>query len=308
MLKLKKLEYLLLAVLMALLLLGIFGPFVAQPTHQHDFADQRAWGAIPFALDVVSNLPFALWGAFGLGCALPLAWSKKGSPGQSQTMIEPALAALFFAGLLATTAASSWYHWLPNNSGLAVDRLGMTIAFSGLLGLSAAGRVSLRAGVGLAGAVLVSGLLSVQVWVATGNILPWALVQFGGMAMVVWFAALKPLPGALPVRWGVVIIIYALAKLLEMGDHQIYDVTSHLVSGHSLKHVVASFAAWPVLAGLGVRAKAGPGTAATRQKFHKTSAECPSPLQGAASKLVAGKLRAPQRSGVFKTKQNRSQA
>jgi hypothetical protein len=33
--------------------------------------------------------------------------------------------ALFFTGLLLTAAASSWYHWQPDDAGLAVDRCGM---------------------------------------------------------------------------------------------------------------------------------------------------------------------------------------
>lgn len=131
MLKLKKPKYLLLGLVLALLALGILGPFVAQPLHQHDFADQRVWGAVPFAMDVLSNLPFALWGAFGLGAVASLVWPQKQPARHSGNDIELALAALFFAGLLTTAAASSWYHWLPNNSGLAVDRLAMTIAFSG---------------------------------------------------------------------------------------------------------------------------------------------------------------------------------
>jgi hypothetical protein len=48
----------------------------------------------------------------------------------------------------------------------------------------------------------------------------------------------------------VLIAIYALAKLLELGDHAVYEWTGQLVSGHSLKHVVASFAAWPVVSAL----------------------------------------------------------
>jgi hypothetical protein len=179
-------------------------------------------------------------------------------------MAKPALAqlglaALFFAGLLVTAAASSWYHWLPNDSGLVYDRLGMTVAFAGLLGLAAAGRISTRAGLILAGCVLLLGPVSIGVWAETGNVLAWALLQFGGMAMVLWFACLKPLPGVLGVRWGMVIAIYALAKLFELADHPIYELTSHLVSGHSLKHVVASLAAWPVLAALRVWVPGRPG-------------------------------------------------
>ncbi|CAN5669855.1 hypothetical protein BH11PSE7_BH11PSE7_20800 [soil metagenome] len=55
-------ETALLCALLALLGLSVFGPALAQPTHAHAFADQRLWLGIPGALDVVSNLPFALWG------------------------------------------------------------------------------------------------------------------------------------------------------------------------------------------------------------------------------------------------------
>ena len=246
MLKLAKSERYLLTAVLALLAAAIFSPSVAQSAHHHAFADLRVWGLVPFVMNVLSNLPFALWGAMGLGGVVSLSRQHKTLAAQL------ALAALFFAGLLLTAAASAWYHWLPNDSGLALDRLGMTVAFAGLLGLAAAGRISLRAGWSLAASVLVLGPLSIWVWATTANVLPWALLQFGGMAMVVCFAFIKALPDALPVRWGVVIAIYALAKLLEVADHQIYDLTSHLVSGHSLKHVVASLAAWPVLAALQV--------------------------------------------------------
>jgi hypothetical protein len=44
-----------------------------------------------------------------------------------------------------------------------------------------------------------------------------------------------------------VIAFYAVAKLLELGDHAVYAWSHGLVSGHSLKHVVAAMAAIPVL-------------------------------------------------------------
>lgn len=291
---LAKPERALLAVVLALLLLAIIGPSVTQSAHHHDFADRRVWGGVPFAMDVLSNLPFALWGALGLGCVLSFFNPGSSKPASKPAQAQLGLAALFFAGLLVTAAASSWYHWLPNDSGLAFDRLGMTVAFAGLLGLAAAGRVSSRAGLSLAGAVLVLGPLSIQVWATTGNVLPWALLQFGGMAMVLWFAIIKPLPGALAVRWGVVITIYALAKLFELADHQIYEMTSHLVSGHSLKHVVASFAAWPVLAALRVWV---PGRQKPAPRSQGFSAESLSSLQHGQPRLVVRKLKSnPKRS------------
>ena len=60
--------------------------------------------------------------------------------------------------------------------------------------------------------------------------------------------ALRP---TLAEGWGLplmaVIGWYALAKLLELGDHQVFATTHGWVSGHSLKHVAAAMAAWPVL-------------------------------------------------------------
>lgn len=226
-----------------LALVALVGPAITQPSDYHHFADQRSWLGLPFATDVLSNLPFALWGALGLHqlCNWPpqrLGTSQRGT------------AMLFFAGLVLTAACSSWYHWQPDDAGLVVDRLGMVVAFAGLLGLAAAGRISARAGTALALTILVLGPLSVAAWALSGNLLPWVALQLGGMAMVLWLASRAPLPGALPVRWGAVILIYALAKLLEQADHQIYELLGHAISGHSLKHLLASLAAWPVCAAM----------------------------------------------------------
>ena len=71
------------------------------------------------------------------------------------------------------------------------------------------------------------------------------------MALILGFACLRPAQAwELPVRWGWVIAIYALAKLLELGDHAVYEWTGQWVSGHSLKHMVAACAAWPVVSAL----------------------------------------------------------
>ena len=80
--------------------------------------------------------------------------------------------------------------------------------------------------------------------------LPWTLLQFGGMVLVGWFAGLRPRYRALGIRWSLVILVYGVAKLLEMNDHEVYQFTDHLVSGHTLKHAVASLAAWPVIMAL----------------------------------------------------------
>ena len=242
MFNLEKTETVLLGVVLALLTAAIFGPFVAQPGHLHGFVDQRSWWGIACAMDVLSNLPFALLGLMGLVCLFShrrqIPWTQRG------------LATLFFIGLTVTAAASSWYHSQADDAGLAIDRLGMVVAFAGLLGLAAADRISPRAGVALGLAVLVLGPLSVWVWFALGNVLAWAALQFGSMALVLWLAWVKPIPGALAVRWGWVIVIYAIAKIFEQADEAVYALSSQLVSGHSIKHVVASFAALPIISAI----------------------------------------------------------
>lgn len=225
--------------LLTAIALACWGPFVAQQVHYHHFADQRAWLGLPCAFDVLSNLPFALAGLLGLR-ALG-AQPGMGADARGQ------LAALFFAGLVVTAVCSGYYHWQPDNAGLAVDRLGMVLAFAGLLGAAVADRVSVRMGRALALAVLLLGPVSVAVWWARGNLLPWAVLQGGGMLLVM-VMALRP---RLAEGWGLplmaVIAWYALAKLLELGDHTVFTATQGWVSGHSLKHVAAAMAAWPVL-------------------------------------------------------------
>ncbi|KRH99931.1 hypothetical protein [Curvibacter sp. PAE-UM] len=236
-------EAVLLGAVLLLGLLAIFAPPLAQAPHFHDFADQRSWLGLPCALDVLSNLPFALFGAWGLRALGRV-------PATALPAAQRQLATLFFAGLILTALCSSWYHWAPDNAGLAVDRLGMTVAFAGLLGLGVASHVSTRAGQCFAWAVLLCGPLSVWVWTASGNLLPWALLQGGGLLLLLVLAVMKPLPGALAVRWGLVVAIYAVAKALEQYDAAVFEWTGQLVSGHSLKHLVAAFAAWPVISAL----------------------------------------------------------
>lgn len=230
--------------LLAALLLAIatacLGPSVAQFDHYHAFADQRHLLGLPCALDVLSNLPFALLGGWGL---LRLRASGSGQP----TGVQRALATLFFAGLVLTALCSAWYHLRPDDAGLAIDRLGMVSAFAGLLGLAAVDRISARAGLWTAGAVLALGPVAVLVWTSSSNLMPWAVLQGGGMLLIVLLALRQPAAGA----WGLpllaVIAWYVLAKALELGDHVVFDLTQGLVSGHTLKHVAAALAAWPVI-------------------------------------------------------------
>ncbi len=222
--------------------------------HGHPFIDARAFWGIPNALDVLSNLiflPMGLWGMVSLFQAPVVPRATR----QAATVL--------FVGLLLTCAGSSFYHWAPSPLGLALDRAGMAVAFAGVLGLAAAERVSQRAAPWVWAGVLGAGLLGSALAFA-GASATWMVVQFGGMGVVLWAAAQRAQPGALGIRWALVIAIYAAAKLLELGDAAVFHATGDLVSGHSLKHLVASLAALPVINALRHNAQQGDVAAAKR--------------------------------------------
>jgi len=243
-----------------LALVALFGPALpaADVAIASVFADTRAWHGLPNAMDVLSNLPFLLIGCWGLYrlnridrahqqalAQFPLAPPASDPPDNTLDC-----AWLFFAGLIATAAGSAFYHLLPDAPRLAADRAGMAVAFAGLIGIAVCERVSQRAGWPAAWFVLTTGLLAAEVVQETGNVLPWALVQFGGMALVLTLALATPMRGAVGLKLGWVIFFYAVAKAFELADHQVYEASGQMISGHSLKHLVAALAGLPVLAAL----------------------------------------------------------
>ena len=225
------------AALFVLALAALFAPALpAAGWHIPHFVDTRGWLGVPNAGDVLSNLAFLAMGVWG---------SERLRARQD----APVGASWLFVGLILTCLGSGFYHLDPDMpQRLIADRLGMAVAFAGFLGIAASERISARAGEAVLVLMMVAGLLAA--WVARDNLTPWVVVQFGGMALAVGLALTKPRPGALGVPLGGVIVFYVLAKLFELGDAAIYEATGHLVSGHTLKHLAAALAAWPVIRSL----------------------------------------------------------
>ncbi|RRD56257.1 hypothetical protein EII20_11835 [Comamonadaceae bacterium OH2545_COT-014] len=234
-------ERALLATVLPLLALAALAPAVPLPAGYHHFADQRTLAGLPHAMDVLTNLPFAVVGAWGLALLR-----------RAPTLAAPlrALAGLFFAGLALTALCSGIYHLRPDATGLALDRLGMGLAFAGVLGLAAAERVSARAGVALAALVAATAPAAAALDWLTGNMTPWAVLQAGGVLLLALLAMRPARPQALGFSILGVIAWYALAKALELADHALFHALQGVVSGHSLKHMAAALAAGPILAAL----------------------------------------------------------
>lgn len=222
----------------------LHGP-IPQWASYHDFADQRSWLGVPNAADVLSNLPFALIGAWAL-------WSRRMLPPSDASLAWRA----FAIALIATAAGSALYHWAPDNASLAFDRLPIAWACAALTCAFLAERLDARWG---SPAVLATALAaasaSVALWwwseqAGRSDLRPYLFVQFLPMLLVP-SALLLRLPsrcaGAAPDKgWWGVLIGYALAKGLELADHAVFDQAA-VVSGHTLKHLAAAGAAMALL-------------------------------------------------------------
>lgn len=245
------------------LLAAVLAPAMAQPLGYHDFADCRAWFGMPNILNVLSNLPFLLFGAAGLWL-LAQGRVKWHDPREALPYM------VFFLGAALTCLGSMYYHWRPDNPRLVWDRLPMTLAFAGLIASVVAERVDRQWGRRSLAPLLIAGAASVLYWYATerlgrGNVMPYGIFQ--GWAILIVLLVLLLFPnrqyshGAglwAPIVW------YGLAKIAETFDLQIYRATGALASGHTIKHLLAALAVWSLLRLLRQRTPLPAGGAAAR--------------------------------------------
>src|SRR5207248_1045295 len=139
---------------------------------------------IPNFGDVVSNLPFAVVGIWGLWFVL--------APGNRARFIdlrERWPYAVGFFGLFLTAFGSSYYHWAPDNARLVWDRLPMTLVFMPLVAAMIAERISVRAGLWLLPVLTAIGAGSVWQWYSSelrgeGDLRMYAAVQVYALAIL----------------------------------------------------------------------------------------------------------------------------
>jgi len=220
-------------------------PRFPQPLAYHNFADARPWLGIPRFGDVVSNLPFAIVGLWGL--IFLRRWTR-------QCFLDPRERWPYyfvFIGLVLTAFGSSYYHLAPDNARLVWDRLPMTIVFMSLVAALIAERISVRAGVWLLPLLLAIGIASVVQWhlsevAGHGDLRFYAAVQvYAGLVLLLML--LFPARYTRTSDLAVVVGFYVLAKLLETFDRSIFDNLGHVVSGHTLKHLAGAAAGYWIL-------------------------------------------------------------
>ena len=202
------------------LLFFYFVPPIAQEQRYHVFADARTLLGIPNFWNVVSNLGFAIAGLAGLG------------------KLRGATARVLFAGVLLTCFGSAYYHWAPDDSRLLWDRLPMTLVFMAFLAAIVGEGWTRCSRLWLLALLLSCGAASVAWWRITGDLRPYALVQFGPILILLpalWFHRERE------TLWAI-FASYILAKAAEHFDAAVFSYFPF--SGHTLKHLLGALSAW----------------------------------------------------------------
>jgi hypothetical protein len=234
-------------------------PPISQDPAYHHLADGRSCLGLPNCLNVLSNAPFVAVGLAGLAF---LAGRGARNPGQA--FVDPAerwAYVVLFVGVFLTGFGSAYYHAAPDNLTLFWDRLPLAVVFPALLAAVVSERIDVRAGRWLLPPLAGLGVLSVVLWRAGeaaghGDLRLYGLVQFYPMLaipLMLWL--FPPRYTRTADLWGVV-AWYAGAKVFEALDHQLFAL-GHLVSGHTVKHLLSVAGAGAILGLLRRRRPAG---------------------------------------------------
>ncbi|HEX4946446.1 MAG TPA: ceramidase domain-containing protein [Blastocatellia bacterium] len=216
-------------------------PAIPQAAHFHHFADQRSWWGIPNLLNVVSNITFVAGGMAGL----VFLWRR------SNEQLAKAPWSMFFVGAVLTGIGSAYYHLAPDNARLVWDRLPMTIVFMSLLAAIITERISEKGGRVLLLPLLLLGVGSVVYWHFTeqagqGDLRLYGFVQFYLMLLIPAILLLFPARYTKSYYLFGMIGVYVLAKMSEHFDAELLAL-GEVVSGHTVKHLIASLPIWFVL-------------------------------------------------------------
>ncbi len=236
----------------AIITIGIIAAFaahgrIAQPVQYNDFADHSALPGIPHAGDVLSNAGFALVAIWGWLVLWPHRNSDRlrdGWPGYR----------LFLIGLLLTAFGSAFFHLAPGNGRLTWDMLPIALVGAGLLaGVRGDRQRHATTNIEAIGLGLYA-VASVAWWVVTdrhgaGDLRPYLVLQVLPLILIPLWQAIHRAPRIERIAFAAAMGLYVLAKIAEVFDHPIADALG-FVSGHTLKHLIATAATAAVVWGV----------------------------------------------------------
>jgi hypothetical protein len=240
----------------ALAVVAFARPRYPQALDYFDFADARLLAGIPNALNVLSNVAFLAVGLAGLA-ALRVGRVRLHAPREKAPWV------VLFTGVLLTGVGSAWFHLAPTPGTLVWDRLPMTLGFMGLLAALVAERVDAVWGRRLLWPLVGVGVGSVVYWYLSeraglGDLRPYLLVQLFPLLALPLLLLLFPPRYSRSLAYVVALGAYALAKVAEARDAEIFGLGG-LVSGHTVKHLLAAAGIAVIAWMLSTREPLGPG-------------------------------------------------
>jgi hypothetical protein len=209
-----------------------FLPPISQDPLYHSFADRTTRWGVPNFWNVASNLAFLATAIWGLRAFR--------SPGSFLESWERTAYGILLFGVAMVAFGSSYYHASPDNATLFWDRLPMTIVFMSLLAATVGERISRNAGRLLLFPLLALGVASVVYWKISGDLRPYAMVQFYPMVALPLMLLLFPPKYSGTSGIVAMICLYGVAKILELFDLQIATVIP--AGGHPWKHALGAAA------------------------------------------------------------------
>jgi len=154
--------------------------------------------------------------------------------------LEYATLSLIYGSIL-TGLGSAYYHINPYNETLFWDRLPMAICFASVFILFIAGQMdpNLSSSHFLFYCAQFIAISSCVWWRLKDDLGPYLVIQIMPIIIFPFIRLWYPIRFNLQSLIDLSVILYIFAKLAEVQDKFIYKVTSHTVSGHVLKHILA---------------------------------------------------------------------
>jgi len=216
--------------LISVIFLSIIPVFMVEPFGQrlsyHLFADQRAFLNIPNFMDVVSNIGFLIFGGMGLTCCFikeeKLSWK------------------IFFMGIVLVSIGSAYYHLAPTNSTLFWDRLPMTIAFMAMFTAMIGEYIKPQLEKPFLIIFLIVGIFSVIYWHLYDDLRFYYWVQLAPIVTLLILLIFFKSKYTHTYFLAFAFISYMLAKVVESNDILFFELTGNIISGHSVKHLLAA--------------------------------------------------------------------
>lgn len=199
----------------------------------YEFACDGSCFGIPHFWNVVTNLPYLLVGAWGLG----ILWRRRlwGHPSFHDWTD-------FWIWTALVCVGSGAYHWVLQPWGLALDRIAICGVIASLAAHVAQVGLGLRPSRRRSLVFLVVAQATVLIWALGGTAWAYGVLQLlGGLAVLaVVLCAWRR--GRLPTSPAPILLFlgaYALAKVVELLDRPICELSGRL-GGHPLKHLVSA--------------------------------------------------------------------